>query len=245
MRDYHMTRRAMPIRALRLIWREPPRVVVRLILRAAHLLPQSEQDRLLAYPRYTRTTARLLGRTIEIADSASYLFMRREIFDSEIYRFETGRERPLIIDCGANIGLSVVYFKLLHPQATVLAFEPDRELFALLARNVATFGLTDVELHEKAVWSESTRLDFFHEGADGGRIAALNDDSESIQQVETVRLRDLLDRRVDLLKLDVDGAEQIVLEDCRDSLENVERVFVEVHCFSGRPQGLGELLSLL
>jgi FkbM family methyltransferase len=171
--------------------------------------------------------------------------MKREIFEREIYKFSTDHPRPLIIDCGANIGLSVIYLKQLFPHATVVAFEPDHSVFSLLERNVAAFEPTDVELREQAVWSEATRLDFFREGADGGRIAALNRDSENIARIETVRLRGLLHDRVDFLKLDIEGAEYAVLEDCRDRLENVERLFVESHSCVDRPQRLGELRGIL
>jgi FkbM family methyltransferase len=205
----------------------------------------TECERLQEYPRYEPTTAHLLDHTIEIADAASYLSMKQEIFDLEIYKFSANRSDPMIIDCGANIGLSVIYLKGLYPHATVVAFEPDQQVFSILKRNVAAFGLSQVELREQAVWSEITKLDFYKEGADGGRIAALNSDTENIAQIDTVRLRDFLHHRVDFLKLDIEGAEYAVLDDCRDCLENVERIFVEFHSFADRPQRLGELLEIL
>jgi FkbM family methyltransferase len=240
-----MTSLSYVIRVLRKLWDTPPKIVSQRLLRALRLRSATEYERLQEYPRYVPTTAHLLGRVIEIVDAASYLFMKREIFDLEIYKFSTTRSSPLIIDCGANIGLSVIYLKQLFPQATVVAFEPDRQIFSILQRNVAAFNLTNVVLREQAVWSEVTTLSFYREGADGGRIALLNDDSDNIAQIETVRLRDFLHRRVDFLKLDIEGAEYIVLDDCRDCLDNVERLFVEFHSFADRPQKLGELLELL
>ena len=64
-------------------------------------------------------------------------------------------------------------------------------------------------------------------------------------EVPAFRLRDLLDRKVDLLKLDIEGGEMEVLWDCKDSLGNVERIFVEHHSFVGQPQYLGEFFGIL
>ena len=46
-----------------------------------------------------------------------------ELFLDEIYRFQTNNEKPVIIDCGANIGLSSLYFKSIYPNAILHAFE--------------------------------------------------------------------------------------------------------------------------
>src|SRR5688500_10055596 len=54
----------------------------------------------------------------------------REIFVREIYRFETDIRNPVIIDCGSNIGLSVLYFHKSYPGARILAFEPDAGNFS-------------------------------------------------------------------------------------------------------------------
>src|SRR5450759_2402046 len=67
--------------------------------------------RLKRAPRHTLMRSRLLGRTIEFTDSAGYLFVYREVLLDQIYRFVARRSSPFIIDCGANIGLSLIYFK--------------------------------------------------------------------------------------------------------------------------------------
>ena len=69
------------------------------------------------------------GKILKIPDSASYLSSREEIFDQQIYRFNTSNSKPYIVDCGANIGLSIIYFKQLFPNAEIVAFEPDEKIF--------------------------------------------------------------------------------------------------------------------
>ena len=60
-------------------------------------------------------------------------------------------------------------------------------------------------------------------------------------QVSTVRLRDYLAQRVDMLKLDIEGAETDVMLDVSDRLRDVHNIFVEYHSFADRPQRLDEL----
>ncbi|MDQ2976126.1 MAG: FkbM family methyltransferase [Acidobacteriota bacterium] len=202
-----------------------------------------EIARLKSLPRYHPTFTELAGAPLEIVDAASFLFMRGEIFEQQIYRFQAASQTPYIIDGGANIGLSVIYFKEIYPQSRIVAFEPDDEVFLALERNVNKRGYENVELLCRALWSSETSLSFMHEGADGGRIAQLGDLKN--KTVQTVRLRDYLDRRVDFLKLDVEGAETEVLVDCADLLGNVQNLFVEYHSFVGSPQTLPTVINIL
>jgi FkbM family methyltransferase len=197
-------------------------------------------------PRYTTFSTDLLGVPIKGVDSASFVSSYGEIFQREIYRFTTGNAAPTIIDCGANIGLSVIYFKRLYPAARIIAFEADPGVYDVLAANVRALGLSDVALHNNAVWKEETVLDFFSEGADAGRLGSTSTFSGKTKKVHAVRLREYLRQApVDLLKIDIEGAETAVLRDCADSLANVQRLFVEYHSFEDRPQELHELLTLL
>jgi hypothetical protein len=63
--------------------------------------------------------------------------------------------------------------------------------------------------------------------------------------VRAVRLADYLHGPIDLLKLDIEGAEAPVLLDCRDRLKQVDHVFVEYHSLIGQPQPLDVIVSVL
>ncbi|MEA5503464.1 FkbM family methyltransferase [Halotia wernerae UHCC 0503] len=195
-------------------------------------------------PRYTLTTTNILGTEISLVDSASFIFMYKEILESQIYKFKTNSCTPIIIDAGANIGLSTLYFKQLYPQSKIIAFEPDTRVFAALKENIAAFSLTNVDLVNKAVWSSETILKFMSEGADAGRIVQV-DKSKEIQEVSTIRLRDYLNQKVDFLKIDIEGAETEVINDCQDLLINVDNLFVEYHSFVNQPQTLSNLIDIL
>ena len=70
-------------------------------------------------------------------------------------------------------------------------------------------------------------------------------DSEHILHVPSIRLRDLLEQPIDFLKLDIEGAEFDVLQDCQDRLQNIETLFVEYHSHINEPQQLQNVLTLL
>jgi FkbM family methyltransferase len=213
------------------------------LIKPAYRRQHRELSRLRALPRFQAAETALLGRNLELVDAASFVFMFGEIFDQQIYRFKAKSETPYIIDGGANIGLSALYFKRLYPQSRIVAFEPDEVIFPVLERNLQTFGHTDVRLLRRALWSKETELNFMSEGADGGRVAQANDREN--QTVQAVRLRDYLDEPVDFLKLDIEGAETEVLEDCAECLRNVEHLFVEYHSFARQPQTLHRVTGIL
>lgn len=208
-------------------------------------LRKQEKQRILSTPRYTEGTCNFLERPIKFVDSASCHFIYQEIFEQEIYKFQTTNVRPYIIDAGANIGLSVIYFKKLFPAAIITAFEPDPKVYNTLCDNIKTFGFQDVVCLNKALWDKETVLDFYTEGADAGRVS-IADDKEKLTRVFTVSLRNYIkDKKVDFLKIDIEGAETTVIKDCGDLLQNVDRLFVEYHSFAGQDQTLPELLSIL
>jgi len=77
-----------------------------------------------------------LGKPFEIVDGLSFVLMYRDIFEQHSYRFRTNEQKPYIIDGGANVGLSVLYFKELYPRSQIVAFEPDDDIFSVLERNI-------------------------------------------------------------------------------------------------------------
>lgn len=190
-----------------------------------------------------RINTRLFGETIKITDSFWYLHGLNELFIEEVYRFLSDSKTPLIIDCGSNIGLSIIYFKRLFPEARIIGFEPDNEIFNILKANISQFGLNKIELNQKAVWINNRPLYFKKNGSVGGHIYGESDFNTI--EIETFRLKDLLNENVDFLKIDIEGAEFEILKDCEENLKNVENIFVEYHSFHEEDQMIGELLCIL
>lgn len=202
-----------------------------------------ELTRLRGLPRYQVTATEMLGYKIEIPDAASFVEMQDEIFGREMFAFPCQTASPRIVDGGANIGLVCLYYKTAFPNARVIAFEPDERIHATLVRNVRQWGLTDVEIFPFALGAEDRTLQFMVEGSYAGRVARDGDPTHTT--VRAVRLRPWLNDKVDLLKLNIEGAETDVLLDCADLLGNVGFAIVEYHSFAHEPQKLSEVLRVL
>lgn len=162
-----------------------------------------------------------------------------EIMGREIYRFEAGSDAPRIIDCGANIGLSVLYFLKLYPQSRITAFEPDERNFGLLQKNLGTYA-SSVDLRPKAVWVHNGHIQFECRGGEGSKIT-----EDGGMAVRCTRLADLLHEPVDFLKIDIEGAEYPVLKDCVNLLHNVKHLFLEYHGQISHSRELTEMLEML
>ncbi|MCT7541249.1 FkbM family methyltransferase [Aliarcobacter cryaerophilus] len=193
--------------------------------------------------RYERiNNVKFLGFIFDIPDLQSFIWQFKEIFVDEIYKFNSNNKQPIIFDCGANVGTSCLYFKQLFPNAKIKAFEADPMIAEILKSNLSKNGISDVEIINKAVWIDDNGIEFGSEGADGGSINASNNKIK----IESIRLKDFLDKEevIDLLKIDIEGAEYEVLKDCRDSLANVQNIFVEYHSWNSSAQQLSEILSI-
>ena len=164
-----------------------------------------------------------------------------EIFIQEIYKIVLQPD-CYIIDCGANIGLSVLYLKQLFPNAIIIAFEPDKNNFKLLTKNVASFQLPGVELREEAVWIENAMIGFKNEGSMSSKV---DPNSKETTKVKACRLKDLLVKQVDFLKIDIEGAEYEVLKDIAESLFNVRNLFIEYHGSFGQNNELTHMFTIL
>ena len=193
-------------------------------------------------PRFTEDNVLFNGFEWKIPDFASFCAQLHEIFLDEVYGFKSSSNNPIIIDCGSNVGVSIAYFKTIYPQSQIIGFEADPNIFSYLENNTKQFQ--NIELYNKAVWTENKQIQFFCQGADGGSIV---NEFDNTCTTEAIRLKDVLSKynRVDFLKIDIEGAETEVLKDCREELRKVENIFIEYHSIKKHPQNLDIILSIL
>jgi FkbM family methyltransferase len=198
----------------------------------------------------TRNRVRIFDMSVNYFDRAPLLSMFIEIFMRQEYAFVARTESPLIVDAGANIGLATLFFKHRYPDARILAFEPEPETFAMLQRNVSGNHLSDVSLFQLALGRDngSVRL----QGSPGNlattTLEGVWDDPLTDSLVEAARLSSFIDEPVDMLKLDIEGAEQAVLEDlvAASKLHLIREMVVEYHHhIAPEESSLGDLLALL
>ena len=192
--------------------------------------------------RHQLTKVTFQNYQLEVPDPMSFLWQHKEIFADEYYLFKTDSRQPVILDCGANIGMSILYFKKLYPHSRIIAFEAEPEISRLLDFNLRANQIRDVEIISKAVWKDNDGIWFGSEAADSSSIYS----TAEKKLVPSVRLRDFLnaEKQIDFLKIDIEGAETAVLDDCRDSLRHVQNLFVEFHSYIGNPQGMADVIRV-
>jgi FkbM family methyltransferase len=147
-------------------------------------------------------------------------------------------QTPVILDCGAHIGLAALWFAQRFPRARIFAVEPAQDNFDLLRRNVSSHPNV-VPIHA-AIWDRDTRVDLVN--ADGEPWAWAARESGS-GEVPTVTVRDLLQREPNglplIVKIDIEGGE---IELFRSNVEWVEQtplIVIELHDWQGGWRGAG------
>ncbi len=154
------------------------------------------------------------------------------IFDE--YYFKSGKKDPVIIDCGGNIGMSVLYFKTLFPAARIICFEPDPRTFSFLKKNVEINDFKNVDLYNKAISGEEGTLPFFIEDFRAGITSSLlrSRGGERSINVETLLLSKLINKyKPDCIKIDTEGAEAAILGEVvkANAIKDVGQWLIEYH----------------
>ena len=192
----------------------------------------------------------ICGFHIPYPNHSHALFLLHEIFVNAEYEFQARHDQPQIIDCGANIGMSVLFFKALYPQASIIAFEPDPASFARLTQTIETNGLKSVIVEHAAVTETPGSATLFRNRSDVGSIvASLNQawGGKDAEAVRSVRLSDRIVAVVDFLKIDVEGAEYGIVRDlaATGKIGWIREIAIEYHHLAGVPDALPEMRDTL
>lgn len=183
------------------------------------------------------------GFVLRVTDGPNTYMQYKDELVRRSYAFTSGRDEPVVIDGGANIGMFTLATLRDHPRARITAFEPDPSVLALLRENLDRNGAGHVTVVNAALGSEDGEMGFTPDGQAGGMLVA----AATPMRVRVERLSRYIDREVDFLKLNIEGAELDVLRELRDSgrLGQVRSMVIEYHGWPEGEQRLGPLLSLL
>ncbi len=160
----------------------------------------------------------------------------RHVFLSQQYHSLCHGDPRVIVDAGANIGLTSLYFLHRYPKARVIALEPDPENYELAELNLRPFK-DRCELLNAALWSHDTMLALergkFRDGRHwASQVVPVNGKSEiAVPAYSVTSLMNRYNlRHLDILKIDIEGAESVVFGDGEtDFLRRTANCAVECH----------------
>lgn len=178
-----------------------------------------------------------------------FLSLFEDMFLNNEYYVKLQRN-PHIIDLGSEIGLSVVYFKSLYPDARISAFEPDPASYRLLTKNIKDNLMKNVIAYNVALANKVGSMPFYIDpSVDGSLTMSLFAKRQQKKIIVKVnRLSRYIKQKVDLLKMDIEGAEFDVLSDLAHSkkIKLVENMIIEYHHhIDVKKNNLSRLLVLL
>jgi FkbM family methyltransferase len=170
----------------------------------------------------------LLGTRIQFSNPRIFSLLLMEIYIEETYR---GCDLPAarIVDLGSNIGMSILWFKSLWPESTILGVEASPEIFEHLKRNVQ--GLSGVTVVNCAVSDREGQIMFY--STPGSLMGSANSlrGGRSGAMVETKPMSKFIDGPVDLLKVDIEGGEMAAFAELEASgkFSLIRQMFIEYH----------------
>jgi FkbM family methyltransferase len=140
-------------------------------------------------------------------------------------------ERPLVIDCGANIGLSALYFASRLPKAKIVGIEPARDNVELARKNTSQNAL--IEIIEAAVHDTAAAREIIDPGAEKFAYQVREAPARSATSVETVTIGDVMQRhgatRNLIVKVDIEGGESALFRSNIGWLDRIDLLIVETH----------------
>ncbi len=159
------------------------------------------------------------------------------------------KQNGLVIDIGAHIGsFTIQACSLLHPRM-VLAIEPDRNNHEYLVKNITKARLKHlVKPIQIALWNSSTEANLYCQASNPScnsliplwykwmeKIQIANVDASNIHRVHTDTLDHILNSlhlghaAIDMIKIDVEGAEKQVFEGATNALRRCRIMVGELH----------------
>jgi FkbM family methyltransferase len=208
-------------------------------------------------PRGSRIRVRVRGlrQPVFVRARGSDVFVFVQVFALQEYNFDefaqrtivddayqailkTGR-KPLIIDCGANVGFASLWFAARFPEVVIIAVEASPESFAVLRENVADYP--NIIPLNAAIWDVPGKMRianpgdaaWIHEVAPVDTTAPRLGPDESGAEIEAVTIPDLLKKHPEgapfITKIDIEGAESALFRSNTEWMPSMAFIAIEVH----------------
>jgi FkbM family methyltransferase len=160
-----------------------------------------------------------------------------QVFIDREYDFLVQTQPNVIVDAGANIGLTSIYFANKYPGAKIIAIEPEQSNFVLLKENVEQYP--NIVPIQAALWDKNETINLIDPGL--GKWGFMTEKSNSSKTLTSNNLhtvsaltvnkimQDYNLTKIDILKMDIEGAEKEVFSNTSSWIENVDSIIIELH----------------
>lgn len=174
-----------------------------------------------------------LLKSVYLRPTTNDLHTFREIFLREEYSIKLPFTPKTIIDAGANIGFTTLFFHRVYPNTKIISLEPDGENFKLLQRN--TSGYAVIKPIQTALFNRVGEITLVDEGYGiRGFVAKENSNAKNGQVMPCTTMLTLITENnlaeIDILKMDIEGSELEVFEHKPEKwLPKVKCLIIELH----------------
>lgn len=161
----------------------------------------------------------LVTKEYDISDTAQGKDLRRR-YNSLV----SSGTQPLIIDCGANIGLSSVWYARQFPEAKIVAVEPEQSNLEIASRNLAAYP--NVTLVRGGVWDTPSHLTIVNPDAEPWAFRV----EEGEGTIPGLTIDQLSKGRpILVVKVDIEGAEKELFRSNTDWMDRTDLIAIELH----------------
>ena len=155
-----------------------------------------------------------------------------QMFLAKSYHLNYNVDPKIIVDCGANIGLSVAYFKNRFPNSKVIAIEPEFSNFEMLKINTKSYD--EVFCINSGIWNKSTNLIIKNSDYGNWGFMVEEVDYKNEYTVEAISINEIISQfeieQIDILKIDIEGSEKELFEkNFENWLKLTKVLIIELH----------------
>lgn len=174
-----------------------------------------------------------IGEYVKIRDTESDVKVFEDVFLYEKMKIPFNINPKVIVDAGAYNGFTSVYFSSTYEDADIYAIEPSKENFEILKHN--TKDIENIKAIKGALWKNQSGVSIQQNNPKGSpwSFETIEKSNEDEKTIDSFSIEDIMEEEgikyIDLLKMDIEGAEKKVFEECEGWVEKVGVITVELH----------------